>query len=76
MRGEHKYKISMDESRETPCITQWFCLETIHKPLKPASQYKVEELMAIANIIGYDVPAKIKKTELYEVLSEKCAWIR
>lgn len=74
MRGEHKYKISMDEKNTNPSIEDWFCLENILKPLKPIGQYKVEDLYAISECIGYDIPTKIKKTELYELLSEKCSW--
>ena len=76
MRGEHKYKISIDDKYTPPCIDQWFCLENFQKPLKSIAQYKVEELYAIANSIGFEIPTKIKKTELYEVLSEKCAWYK
>jgi len=74
MRGEHKYKISMDEKNTNPSIEDWFCLENILKPLKPIGQYKVEDLYVIAENIGYEAPTKIKKTELYEALSEKCSW--
>jgi len=74
MRGTHKYKIIVDHIVDRPEIDSWFCLENSLKPLKAISNYKVEDLIGIANTIGYEVPAKIKKPELYDRLVEKCGW--
>jgi len=76
MRGSHKYKIIVDDIVNIPAIDSWFCLENSLKPLKAISNYKVEDLIGIANIIGYEVPVKIKKPELYDRLVEKCGWYK
>lgn len=77
MRGNHKYKILTEEGTIDNCfINDWFCLENVVKPLKSISNYKVEELYAIANKLGVEIPSKSKKSELYEILVNKCSWYK
>ena len=79
MRGEYKYKIrtDIDENEQTSDFLNshsFFCLENVHKPLKPISTYKVEDLINIASIIGLNTTDKVKKQELYNMILEKCQW--
>ena len=79
MRGEYKYKIrtDIDEKQSIPDFLNngaMFCLENVHKPLKPVSTYKVEDLINIASIIGLTITEKVKKQELYNMILEKCQW--
>jgi hypothetical protein len=75
MRGNHKYKIlTQDNEVDSSFINDWFCLETVLKPLKSISNYKADELNAIANKLGVELPLKIKKTELYELLVKQYSW--
>jgi len=77
MRGNHKYKILNDETNnDTSFINDWFCLETVLKPLKSIGNYKSDELIAIANKIGIEVPVKSKKPELYELIVKQCSWYK
>lgn len=50
-------------------------LENYMKPLKPASNYKIDELVGLAMKLGiYNENAKIKKNELYQQIYEICKW--
>lgn len=52
------------------------CLESYLKPLKAISNYKVEELEELAKKMGiYEKNKKYKKTDLYQEISEACAWL-
>ena len=71
-RGTPKYKLSLNNINLN--IEAMICLESHLKPFKPASYYKIEDLNTIAEKIGFVLPTKIKKTELYEKLCELCGW--
>jgi hypothetical protein len=52
------------------------CLESYLKPLKAISNYKVEELEELAKKMGiYEKNKKYKKNDLYQEISEACAWL-
>jgi hypothetical protein len=72
-RGKPKYKLYLNTTK--PNIEDMICLESHLKPFKPASNYKMEDLNIIADKIGFILPNKIKKMELYEKLCELCGWI-
>ena len=44
------------------------------KPLKAVSNFKIDELKALANKVKIDIEPKISKTELYGLISMKCIW--
>ena len=71
-RGIPKYKLCLGNKKVN--INSMICLESHLKPFKPASYYKIEDLNTIADKIGFVLPNKIKKTELYEKLCELCIW--
>lgn len=71
-RGIPKYKLLMNNTK--PNIESMICLESHLKPFKPVTNYKLEDLNSIADKIGFVLPNKIKKTELYEKLCELCGW--
>jgi hypothetical protein len=76
MRGEYKYKICTDEY--VPSLERFVCLENDKKPFKPIGHYKVEDLYDICNKLGFDPltepTLKLKKAELYQLLTDKCSW--
>jgi len=77
MRGSHKYKIlTEDKEVDASFINDWFCLENVLKPLKAIGNYKVEELIVIANKLGVEVPVKSKKSEVYELIVKQCSWYK
>jgi hypothetical protein len=52
-----------------------FCLESYLKPLKSISNYKVEDLEALAKKMGvFDEKKKYKKAQLYEEVFAACVW--
>jgi hypothetical protein len=52
------------------------CLESYMKPLKSIVNYKVEDLEILAKKMGiYEENKKYKKTDLYQEISEACAWL-
>jgi hypothetical protein len=52
------------------------CLESYLRPLKPITNYKVDELEDFAKKIGiYDTNKKQKKTELYQEIIDACQWL-
>lgn len=52
-----------------------FCLESYLKPLKSISNYKVEDLEALAKKMGvFDEKKKYKKAPLYEEVFAACVW--
>jgi hypothetical protein len=72
LRGQIKYKIRTDNFK--PELTDFFCLENYQKPLKAISNYKVDDLLEIANKVGYVLERKLTKPELYNKLMEYCCW--
>jgi hypothetical protein len=51
-----------------------FRLESIEKPLKSISSYKVTELENIARLLQIKLETSVKKTELYEIIYNKAKW--
>jgi len=72
MRGEHKYKICNNEY--IPSLDNLYCLESDKKSLKSIGNYKVEDLHDICNKLDIDPPLKIKKAELYKLITDKSSW--
>lgn len=72
-RGKTKYKLYLNNTK--PNIEDMICLESHLRPFKPASNYKMEDLTTIAHKIGFILPNKIKKMELYEKLCELCGFL-
>ena len=72
-REKSKYKLYLNNTK--PNIENMICLESHLRPLKPASNYKMEDLNTISDKIGFILPNKIKKMELYDKLCELCGWI-
>jgi hypothetical protein len=56
--------------------SKMICLESYLRPLKPITNYKVDELEDFAKKIGiYDTNKKQKKTELYQEIIDACQWL-
>jgi hypothetical protein len=76
--GFGKYKINIEplEKDTVDNMKKTFvCLENYMKPLKPMSNYKIDELVGLATKLGiYNENAKIKKNNLYEQIYEICKW--
>jgi hypothetical protein len=72
-RGIPKYKLYLLD--EKPKLDSMICLESHLKPFKPVSYYKSEDLNTIAEKIGFIFVNKMKKTELYDKLTELCRWL-
>lgn len=51
-----------------------FRLESIEKPLKSISSYKVTELENIARLLQMTLETSLKKSELYDVIYNKAKW--
>jgi len=51
-----------------------FRLESIEKPLKGISSYKVTELENIARLLQITLETSLKKSELYDVIYNKAKW--
>ena len=51
-----------------------FRLESIEKPLKGISTYKVTELENIARLLQMTLETSLKKSELYDVIYNKAKW--
>lgn len=73
-----KYKLQVDplSNDEIDLLkTTVFCLESYLKPLKTVSNYKVDELYAIARQVGiFDETKKYKKGDLYDELNDVLSW--
>jgi hypothetical protein len=52
------------------------CIDSIEKPLKAASHYKITDLETMAQMVGInkDPELKWKKNDWYEALLKKCTW--
>lgn len=70
LQAEPASKEQIDELKTTK-----FCLESYLKPLKTVSNYKVDELYAIARQVGiFDENKKYKKGDLYDELNDALMW--
>jgi hypothetical protein len=73
-----KYKLQIEpitKEQIDELKTTIFCLESYLKPLKTVSNYKVDELYAIARQIGiFDESKKYKKGDLYDELNDALMW--
>jgi hypothetical protein len=73
-----KYKLQVEPISEEDIgvlKTTIFCLESYLKPLKTVSNYKVDELYAIARQVGvFDETKKYKKGDLYDELNDVLMW--
>lgn len=76
--GYGKYKVNIEPITNDNIINMkntLICLENYMRPLKSASNYKIDELVELAMKLGiYNENAKIKKNELYEQICEICKW--
>jgi hypothetical protein len=65
------YGLEMDyqEQKMEEILTNLFCIEQIDKPLKAISNYKIDDLEAIAYKLNVDyTTSKLKKQELYNAI--------
>jgi len=73
-----KYKLQVEpvsEEQIAELKTTVFCLESYLKPLKTVSNYKVDELYAIARQVGiFDENKKYKKGDLYDEMNDVLMW--
>jgi len=51
-----------------------FCLEHYNKPLKAISNYRIDELNYIGEIMGMDTNEKLKKQDLYDEVYKLTSW--
>jgi len=66
-------RLSSDEIQEMK--SKMICLESYLKPIKAASNYKVDELESLAKKMGlYEEGKKYKKMDLYNEIAEACVW--
>lgn len=76
--GYGKYKVNIEPNfadNINNMKNTLICLENYMKPLKSASNYKIDDLIDLARKLGiYNENAKIKKNELYEQIYEICKW--
>jgi hypothetical protein len=73
-RGQIKYKIPISVT-DPPNLDSMVCLESHLKPFRPASHYKIDDLVNISQKIGFVYETRMKKTDLYNKLTELCAWL-
>lgn len=66
--------ISVNETKIQDIIEKCICLYSYEKPLKAISNFKMDELSALAVKIGIEVHEKIPKNELYGIIARKCIW--
>jgi hypothetical protein len=68
--GEPISSSELDELKQS-----MICLESYLKPLKPISQYKVDEIVSLAKRADiYDETVKTSKTDLYQRLTDLLVW--
>ena len=63
--------ISVNETKIQDIIEKCICLYSYEKPLKAISNFKMDELSALAVKIGIEVHEKIPKNELYGIIARK-----
>ena len=77
-KEDNLYKVKEDclsEEEYKKIIDEKVSLYNYDKPLKPISNYKVDELHEIANKVDSNIiSSKINKTELYNELKKKLSW--
>jgi len=73
-RGQIKYKIPISKM-ESPNLDSMVCLESHLKPFRPATHYKIDDLVNISQKIGFVYETRMKKNDLYNKLTELCAWL-
>lgn len=77
-KEDNLYKVKEDclsEEEYKKIVDEKIALYSYDKPLKPISNYKVDELHDIAHKVDSDiVSSKINKTELYNELKKKLSW--
>ena len=77
-KEDNLYKVKEDclsEEEYKKIIDEKISLYSYDKPLKPISNYKVDELHEIANKVDSNIiSSKINKTELYNELKKKLSW--
>jgi hypothetical protein len=57
------------EQKMEEILTNLFCMEQIDRPLKAITNYKIDELEAIAYKLNVDyTTSKLKKQELYNAI--------
>jgi hypothetical protein len=73
-----KYKLQVEPVSKEQIIelkTRLFCLDSYLKPLKTVSNYKVDDLYAIARQVGiFNENKKYKKGDLYDELNDALMW--
>jgi hypothetical protein len=73
-----KYSVQLEwiaPSRVLEMREKYLVLDTYMRPLKAASNYKVEELVELAKRLSiYDDNKKYKKSDLYESIQDLCRW--
>ena len=55
---------------------EMICLEHYELPIKCASNYKMDDLEHMAEVLGIDILGgkKVKKIDLYDLVKQKCIW--
>ena len=76
--GYGKYKVNIEPvfaDNINNMKNTLICLENYMKPLKTASNYKIDDLIDLARKLGiYNENMKYKKNDLYEQICEICKW--
>jgi len=56
------------------------CLDHYDLPIKSASNYKMEDLEYMANVLGIETGGiggkKLKKIDLYDLVKTRCIWTK
>ena len=73
-----KYRAQLEwisSSRVAEMRDRYMVLDSYLRPMKAASNYKVDELIELARKLAvYDENKKYKKSDLYDVVHELCKW--
>ena len=71
-----EYFLDMQEQLYTMAYIQrnFICLDSYSRPLKAVSNFKANELEHLAVELGIELHEKKKKAELYQIISQHCAW--
>ena len=76
--GYGKYKVNIEPvfaDNINNMKNTLICLENYMKPIKTASNYKIDDLIELARKLGiYNENMKYKKNDLYEQICEICKW--
>jgi len=73
---DDNFGIDLDVTQEkvTKILKNTLQLESIEKPLKGISAYKVSELEDIARVLDIKLEVAVKKSELYEIIYNQTVW--